>query len=55
MSDTKTVTIKELIEMGVKKDEIVRVLTSTGMAAEDAELLYAIESGELSGDVVEEE
>lgn len=46
-------TIKELLDLGVKEEDILKSLIESGMDEEDAQLLIAIETGEMESDIVE--
>lgn len=45
--------IKELIAQGKSKEEIIELYIGQGFARSIAEFIYAIENGEIDGDVIE--
>lgn len=45
--------ITDLIAQGLTKDEIIAIyMDQLGYSADDAEMIYAIETGEIDGDVI---
>lgn len=45
--------IRELIAQGKTKEEIIAIYVQQGFARSHAEFIYAIETGEIDGDVIE--
>lgn len=45
--------IKELIAQGKSREEIINIYIEKGFARSHAEFIYAIETGEIDGDVIE--
>jgi len=44
--------IKELIAQGKTKEEIIKIYIEKGFARSHAESIYAIETGEIDGDMI---
>lgn len=45
--------IKELIDLGLDRQQIIDAYIQSGMTEIEAEFIYAMETGEIDGDVIE--